>query len=443
MEDCSTKLECSICLLKFTKPRIIDCHHTFCEECLQDHINNCTRNNKFNCPLCRKSCNVPPLGAKGFQSNFYVEDEAVDEFCGVHDQHILDGFCSDCQVVVCNECKRISHRGHDVQHLQDVRLAFKQELQQLQHDLEDQIPKFKTFSDSIKTNISEIKESKESVCMQIKGQGDKLCEKIRELEQQMIQNVTATHEADVKSMNRISEGVDTILLQLHDNIKTISQTSKDRSTVKIINRVQIAKLQKEENQKRKLPKVPNASSAKFRPGKIDQMTSSLLLEKMGKLNIYQEEDFRQTFNAGLITELWLESSQILVGGLSWKVSVSKSASKTQNTSIVENVSRYMASPSSLLDAFYVTPVQFLHVRLQFDSKYKSCQGKFTIKLINEEDGQLTPVKDDNQTFSDVCHSYDWNDVIDFETLADPNRGFLNGDNNITIQVQLKVTDIMQ
>ncbi|XP_050391013.1 tripartite motif-containing protein 2 [Patella vulgata] len=443
MAECNAKNNCSICLSKFTKPRIIDCHHTFCEDCLQDHMDNFTRNNRFNCPLCRKSCNVPPAGAKGFQSNFYVEDEAIDEFCGVHDQQILDSFCSYCQLVVCNQCKLSSHRGHDVQTLQDVRPAFKQELQELQHDLEDQIPKFKTFSDSIKTNISEIKDSKESVCKQIEEQGDKLCKKIRELEQQMIQNVTATHEADVKSMNRISEGVDTILLQLHDNIKTISQTSKDRSTVKIINRVQIAKLQKEENQKRKLPKVPNASSAKFRPGKIDQLTSSLLLEKMGKLNIYQEEIFRQTFNVGLITDLWLESPQILVGGLSWKVSVSKSASKTQTTSLVENVSRYMASPSSLLDAFYVTPAQFLHIRLQFDSKYKSCRGKFTIKLINEEEGQLATVKEDNQTFSDACQSYDWNDVIDFEMLTDTSRGFLNEDKNITVQVQLKVTDIMQ
>ena len=47
-------MTCSICLCDYDKRSMtIKCNHTFCVDCLLEHISK-SKNNKINCPLCRR-----------------------------------------------------------------------------------------------------------------------------------------------------------------------------------------------------------------------------------------------------------------------------------------------------------------------------------------------------------------------------------------------------
>eukprot|EP00058_Branchiostoma_floridae_P002397 XP_002587885.1 hypothetical protein BRAFLDRAFT_87272 [Branchiostoma floridae] len=53
-EQIGEELTCSICLELFTRPKVLPCQHTFCQDCLQDHAEV---RMPFQCPVCRLKYN--------------------------------------------------------------------------------------------------------------------------------------------------------------------------------------------------------------------------------------------------------------------------------------------------------------------------------------------------------------------------------------------------
>ena len=70
-------LQCSICLESFTNPKMLQCGHTFCQECLQQHHNASQEDRRrpsasISCPTCRKPTPIPPNGIAGLLHDFKV-----------------------------------------------------------------------------------------------------------------------------------------------------------------------------------------------------------------------------------------------------------------------------------------------------------------------------------------------------------------------------------
>ncbi|KAI8519814.1 hypothetical protein Bbelb_030710 [Branchiostoma belcheri] len=117
-------LSCGICLQAFTRPKILPCGHTFCEECLQKAAKGGLR-----CPTCR--VRVPLKGGvESLPTNYQVaqmcqkfselaaarardDTPQWDAVCQHHKAEKLRLFCQTCQVPVCSLClDDSSHRGH-------------------------------------------------------------------------------------------------------------------------------------------------------------------------------------------------------------------------------------------------------------------------------------------------------------------------------------------
>ncbi|XP_070549265.1 E3 ubiquitin-protein ligase TRIM56-like [Ptychodera flava] len=112
-------LTCTICFDQFTKPKILPCHHTYCEHCLYALVEK--SNGVLVCPSCRKLCDIPTGGVKNLENNFFLnslletvqkrpERSAVKinkacEICGNTDaSHVcldcqLQQYCSNCEIV--------------------------------------------------------------------------------------------------------------------------------------------------------------------------------------------------------------------------------------------------------------------------------------------------------------------------------------------------------
>lgn len=71
-------LVCKICLDGYKNPKCLDCLHTFCETCIETHVNSEPAYKKysdyreFTCPLCRKRTQLPVGGVKKLPDNFLV-----------------------------------------------------------------------------------------------------------------------------------------------------------------------------------------------------------------------------------------------------------------------------------------------------------------------------------------------------------------------------------
>ncbi|ESO90253.1 hypothetical protein LOTGIDRAFT_123514, partial [Lottia gigantea] len=52
--------QCVICLENYKKPKFLDCHHTFCQECIRDLEQKSPRT--VSCPLCQRKVQLPAGG---------------------------------------------------------------------------------------------------------------------------------------------------------------------------------------------------------------------------------------------------------------------------------------------------------------------------------------------------------------------------------------------
>eukprot|EP00058_Branchiostoma_floridae_P018469 XP_002603958.1 hypothetical protein BRAFLDRAFT_71754 [Branchiostoma floridae] len=121
------ELSCSICLELFTRPKVLPCQHTFCQDCLQDLAG---RGGAFQCPNCRQQVRLPPQGVKGLPDNHLVtslcerlqnqatlsgetrEQPQSGNRCSFHPSEVLKVYCKQCQIPVCDQCLEQAHDDH-------------------------------------------------------------------------------------------------------------------------------------------------------------------------------------------------------------------------------------------------------------------------------------------------------------------------------------------
>lgn len=138
---------CSICLRNFRTPRYLPCFHTFCHDCLSEHIKlSCVENDSplgFLCPLCRAfipepegfgEC-PPNAWAELFPENKFMSNivlkygDLTGVLCGPCkvDNAETEGsyWCRGCTEALCKDCFKFHKRfqalrGHEITTLRDA-----------------------------------------------------------------------------------------------------------------------------------------------------------------------------------------------------------------------------------------------------------------------------------------------------------------------------------
>ncbi|CAH1274534.1 TRIM71 [Branchiostoma lanceolatum] len=215
------ELSCSICLELFTRPKVLPCQHTFCQDCLQDHAG---RGGTFQCPNCRRHVRLPPQGVAGLpdshivanmcekfqkQEKLFEETKAQPQSgkeCSFHPTEEVKLYCKQCYMPVCIECCEGSHDGHPTTGLNKAAQERRSTVQAL---------------------INEGRNILESYCSFIRGLGQK--EKtLNDQRQQRDNGITHTYN---QMMQKLTERKDHLLSESQQNysknLKKI-QTERDK-----------------------------------------------------------------------------------------------------------------------------------------------------------------------------------------------------------------------
>lgn len=65
-------ITCTVCRKQLTDPRSLPCLHTFCLACVAPLVAADNQQPTVDCPVCNKTCSVPPGGATQLPVNDYV-----------------------------------------------------------------------------------------------------------------------------------------------------------------------------------------------------------------------------------------------------------------------------------------------------------------------------------------------------------------------------------
>ncbi|KAI8493586.1 hypothetical protein Bbelb_285070 [Branchiostoma belcheri] len=188
------ELSCSICLELFTRPKMLPCQHTFCQDCLQDHA---SRRTPFQCPNCRLQVKLPSEGVVGlpdnrivvnlcemFQQQTTVSEETREQpqpgnRCSFHPTEEVKLYCEQCQVPLCVDCVEKGHEGHPT-------MSIKKALQ----EREDLIADGKRIFEKYLSFLRALRDEEKSLDDQKQETDSKIEEAYREACDQIMQTLT-------------------------------------------------------------------------------------------------------------------------------------------------------------------------------------------------------------------------------------------------------------
>jgi tripartite motif-containing protein 2/3/tripartite motif-containing protein 71 len=133
VKELEEELNCSICLDIYTDPKLLQCHHVYCQQCLVPLVDQ----GSISCPTCRQVTPVVAGLKSAFRENRLLrilqklkKPEAALEMaaptdvhpdvkkgshCLVHEGQELELYCDTCGELICWRCmaKGGKHRDHD------------------------------------------------------------------------------------------------------------------------------------------------------------------------------------------------------------------------------------------------------------------------------------------------------------------------------------------
>ena len=122
LKKVADQLTCAICLEDYKDPKLLQCFHVYCKECLERLLLRDQQGLSLRCPSCRRSTLLPPSSISGLQPAFHVyhlfeiRDALVKvtkvngpqktkcEKCSEND---ATKFCRDCGQFICRTCSKI------------------------------------------------------------------------------------------------------------------------------------------------------------------------------------------------------------------------------------------------------------------------------------------------------------------------------------------------
>ena len=128
LKKLADQLECSICLESFTDPKLLQCFHVFCKDCLEPLVLQDEHGQSLRCPNCRRSTLLPANSVSGLQPAFHVHhlfeiqdalqkvkqgQEGQKTQCEKCKKREAIGFCRDCGKFVCEACIEVHQTWED------------------------------------------------------------------------------------------------------------------------------------------------------------------------------------------------------------------------------------------------------------------------------------------------------------------------------------------
>ena len=225
MDDLKRKLEdqltCSICQETFTDPRLLQCNHVYCRDCLAGLAGRNSQN--LTCPNCRKVTTLP-AGVEGLQAAFYTNNflDILSEhkkmkldvlYCPQHEDRELELYCKECKDRICLLCTKQQHKGHDYDLMSEI---LKPVDEQLTLALERLSVLLKEATDQQVAIQAQINESSLQLHKIIDLRKNELISKLNGITQEKLSELASQREQVELTQAQLSSGLD----NAKENVRT-------------------------------------------------------------------------------------------------------------------------------------------------------------------------------------------------------------------------------
>ena len=217
------QLNCLICLGTYTVPKLLQCNHVFCRDCL---VGLAHRNQQgLPCPTCRQVTPIPPSGVAGLKSAFQTNQllEILDKhekvkqdilYCPKHENRELELYCETCEELICFQCTIQQHNGHKYNLIGEVFEKHKQEIMSSLNPAEQQKTLAKKALEKLDVRCREITDQRAALQAKIHKSSQQLHEIINLREKELTDKLNYITQEKLSDLASQREQIETTLAQL-------------------------------------------------------------------------------------------------------------------------------------------------------------------------------------------------------------------------------------
>ena len=240
------QLNCSICLDTYTDPKLLQCFHVYCRQCLVPLVDRDQQGRLgLSCPTCRQVTPIPDRGVAGLQPAFHInhllevqeslqkvenpaatpEGAAKDpeivrpsvRFCFEHPEEELRLYCETCGELVCVQCavKGGKHHDHDCAVLKKAFDKYKGEITSSLEPMEGQVTAIEKALAQLDTCCREISDQRAVTEENIHVTFRRVREVLNVRETELIGRLHELTQEKLKELAAQRDQIETTLAQLH------------------------------------------------------------------------------------------------------------------------------------------------------------------------------------------------------------------------------------
>ena len=218
------QLTCSICQDTFTDPRLLQCSHIYCRDCLTGLTGRNTQS--LTCPNCRKVTTLP-AGVEGLQAAFYTNNflDILSEhkkmkldvlYCPQHEDRELELYCKECKDRICLLCTKQQHKGHDYDLMSEILKPVDEQLTLAKNTLERLSVLSKEVTDQQVAIQAQIYESFLQLHKIIDLRKTELTSRLNGITQEKLSELASQREQVELTQAQLSSGLDIV----KENVRT-------------------------------------------------------------------------------------------------------------------------------------------------------------------------------------------------------------------------------
>ena len=235
-------LNCSICLDAYTDPKLLQCFHVYCRQCLVRLVGRDQQGKLgLTCPICRQVTPVPDRGVAGLQPAFHLHrlleiqdsinklDNPVDTsviYCFKHPREEVKLYCDTCGELVCYKCalKGGKHHSHDYKELDLAFQEYQKEVTSSLEPMEKQVTTIKRALAQLDTRCGEISNQRVATKYKVQNTFRHLRYTLDVRETELISQLDQITWGKLKSLEAQKEQLETVLAQSNSCIRFMKES---------------------------------------------------------------------------------------------------------------------------------------------------------------------------------------------------------------------------
>ena len=244
------QLNCSICLDTYTDPKLLQCFHVYCRQCLVPlGVRDQQGQLSLTCPACRQVTPIPDRGVAGLKPAFHINhlleiykdsvkkldnpaatregavggtkvatpSRNMAEYCFEHAEEELKLYCETCGKLVCLQCVIQGGKHHDHDHAL-LKVAFekyKNEILSSLEPMEKQVVLIEKALAELNTRCGEISNQRAAIEDNVHVTFRRLREALTVRETQLIGQLHKMTQAKLKGLAAQRDQIETTLARLN------------------------------------------------------------------------------------------------------------------------------------------------------------------------------------------------------------------------------------